>query len=410
MKKKIGTALLSLLIAFGMWLYVVSVVSPESEQTYYDVPVKLHGSNMLESRGLMMISDQNVQLDLKLSGTRTDLNKLSSANITVIADVSGITSAGTHTVSYDISYPGDIVGGITVLSPEKQTITIEVAERAQKEVSIEVEYAGALPADYTADKKNIVLDRSTVTISGIKGVVDRVEKAVITIDLTDRTEDIDQAYTLSFLDAAGQEVELVNAVSDAKEVTAALKISMLKTVDIVVEIIPGGGIQKTDISYILERNHLVVSGPASVLEDLNEITLTVDLGKLNASQVLVFDIELPDDVTNVTGVSQVTVDVTIPEVTTKTVAVSKSQFQVINVPEDMEVSFITEQLSITFQGRENRIKALKAENIRVIIDFAGAVEGKMEYAVTIEVVGLEGVGVISEHTVYAEVTPTKPEA
>lgn len=52
---------------------------------------------------------------------------------------------------------------------------------------------------------------------------------------------------------------------------------------------------------------------------------------------------------------------------------------------------------------------MKAENIRVIIDFADAVEGKAEYAVTIEIVGVEGVGVITEHTVYAEVTPIEPE-
>lgn len=324
MKNKIGTALLSLLIAFGMWLYVVTVVSPESVQTYYDVPVRLHGSNLLESRGLMMISSQNVALDLELSGTRTDLNKLSSANITVIADLAGITSAGTHTVSYDISYPGDIVGGITVVSPEKQTITIEVVEWNTKEVPIEVEYTGTLPTDYTADRKNVTLDRNTVTVSGMKDVVDQVEKAVITIDLTGRTEDIDQAYDLSFLDAQGEAVELVNATADVTKVTAALKISMLKKVDIVVDIIPGGGIEKTDISYILERNHVVVSGPASVLEELDQITLTVDLGKLNASQILVFDIELPDEVTNVTGVSQVTLDITIPEMTIKKFEVNLS--------------------------------------------------------------------------------------
>ena len=36
---KIWTLLLSFVVAFGLWLYVITVVSPESEETYYDIPV-----------------------------------------------------------------------------------------------------------------------------------------------------------------------------------------------------------------------------------------------------------------------------------------------------------------------------------------------------------------------------------
>ena len=41
MKSKIGYIALSVLIAFGQWLYVITSVSPGSEETYDDVPVIL---------------------------------------------------------------------------------------------------------------------------------------------------------------------------------------------------------------------------------------------------------------------------------------------------------------------------------------------------------------------------------
>ena len=41
MKSKIGYIALSVLIAFGLWLYVITSVSPGSEETYDDVPVIL---------------------------------------------------------------------------------------------------------------------------------------------------------------------------------------------------------------------------------------------------------------------------------------------------------------------------------------------------------------------------------
>ena len=405
MKNKFGRALLSLVIAFGIWLYVITVVNPESVQKYYNVPVVLAGSNMLESRGLMLISTSDVQLDLELTGNRTDLNQLSKDNITILADLSGITSAGQHTVRYDISYPGSISSGIKPVNQESQYLTVEVAEWAKKDVPVVVHYQGALPEDYTADRQNVMLDHDKVTISGPKNVIDRIQTAAITLELDGRKEDFTQSRDITFVDQNELPVTDLNHVTvSATQVTASLKVSMIKTVDIVVEVIPGGGMVQEDISFVADRNQLVVSGPAATLEDLDAITLTIDLSKLSATQTLKFDIVLPEGVTNVSGVPQVSVDVTVPEITTKTMAIFNSQFKVINLPENMVVSFITEQIAIVFQGRANRLAELKNENIRIIVDLSDAVEGKSVYSVVIEVEGVDGVGVISEHTVMADVT------
>ena len=57
---KIWTLLLSFLVAFGLWLYVITVVSPESEETYYDIPVT-YQNDILEERGLMIVSEKPVK-------------------------------------------------------------------------------------------------------------------------------------------------------------------------------------------------------------------------------------------------------------------------------------------------------------------------------------------------------------
>lgn len=396
MKNRIGTALLSLLIAFGIWIYVVSVVAPESERTYYDVPVKLHGDNVLKSRNLMLVSDENMQLDLQLSGTRTDLNKLSSANITVIADLSGITTAGEHTVHYSVSYPGSISSSITVLSPESQTVTVRVVEWAQKEVPIEVEYTGQLPDDFTADKKNVALDRNVVTVSGAKEEVDRVEKATITIDLTDQMTDIDQVYDLTFRDASGKPVELVNASADSQQVTVVLKINMIKTLNIIVKIMPGGGLTEADATCVPRFDQLVVSGPASILVELSDITVPVYIGELDESGTVFWDIRLPEGVTNETGITQVPVEVTIPKLIRETFEIDVSQY-LPAAPEGMEMELGTITLNVIVEGRAHRLENITAEDIRLVIDLSNPVEGEAQYPVTIETP--DGVEVIGTYTV-----------
>ena len=66
MKSKLLTLLLSVTIAFGLWLYVVTVVDPESESPYYDVPVVFDGLSVLSDRNLMIISGNTATVDLRL--------------------------------------------------------------------------------------------------------------------------------------------------------------------------------------------------------------------------------------------------------------------------------------------------------------------------------------------------------
>ena len=54
MKNKLMSAALSLLIAFGLWMYVITEVSPGSEWTYYDIPVKMEGETVLKERNLII--------------------------------------------------------------------------------------------------------------------------------------------------------------------------------------------------------------------------------------------------------------------------------------------------------------------------------------------------------------------
>lgn len=132
MKSKIGALLLSFAIAFGLWFYVITVVSPESEDTFYDIPIVLNGESILNDRGLMILSGKNQTVDLKLEGYRTDLSNLNKANIILLADLSQITTAGEHKLSYDISYSISQSGPLTVLEQTEKLITVVVAEQAKK--------------------------------------------------------------------------------------------------------------------------------------------------------------------------------------------------------------------------------------------------------------------------------------
>ena len=78
MRQKILYGLLALVVSFGLWLYVITVENPNSETTFYNIPVVLDNESVLTDRGLMVLNSKNPTVTLKLSGNRSHLNKLNS--------------------------------------------------------------------------------------------------------------------------------------------------------------------------------------------------------------------------------------------------------------------------------------------------------------------------------------------
>ena len=411
MKDKILTALLSLLIAFGLWLYVITVVSPESEGSYYDIPVVFDGTAQLADRGLMITSNTNVTVDLKLVGNRTDLNKLDKTNITIVADLSQIREPGEHNVKYSISYPSS-AGSIDVLEQEPQYLTVQVSERVHKNVPVHINYTGTMPENFIADMQNAVLDHTYVTVTGPSEVMEKIAYAAINVDLSDRTDTIVETCRHTLCSADGTPVEDVSSVTvNVSDIRLTVRVYQIKEIPVVIKVKDGGGLTAADVTAVPSRSSILVSGPKSALVDLNQIELVVDLGQLSESKVLEFTIELPDNVTNESGIHKVEVDVKVPQMTTATLTIPAQNFVLLNVPEGMSVKIQREQLEVNVRGRENRLEALTPENVTVYIDFADAVPGVDYYLCTIEINGVSDVGVVyneSGYLVLAIVSNIKP--
>ena len=156
MKSKIGSLLLAFLVAFALWIYVITVVSPDSDATITGIPVELQGEGVLEERGLMIVSNETPTVTLQLKGNRNDLNKLNRSNITITVDVTKIDSAGVMNAAYSIRYPGDVPdNAITTHSQDPGTVLLKVEERISKEVPVVVKFQGSVPENYLQKKETV---------------------------------------------------------------------------------------------------------------------------------------------------------------------------------------------------------------------------------------------------------------
>ena len=411
MKNKITSFLLAFAIAFGLWIYVITTVSPGSQETFYNIPVAKEGESVLAERGLMITGVSTNTVNLTLSGTRKDLAKVNSGNITLKVDLSKIYGPGTHSLRYTPSYPGDVASNAFVEEsryPENIVFTVE--ERRTSIIPVEVLWVGNTPEGFLTDKENKQLDYSQVTVTGPASVVDQISKAVIQVDLTDRRESISGSYRYTLCNMAGEPVDAVLITTNVEEVRLDVKIRRFKDIAITYELVEGGGAKKQNVIVKLSEDTIRVSGSDAVLEALGDeiVVGIIDLGDIQDT-VLTYPINLPADVTNLSGITSVEVSVKFVGVSTATIPVR--EFNIINVPEGMQVDLNTKYLDMVVRGPASSMQKLTAEDIIVTVDFAGKEPGPMEsYPVTITFSSdRKDVGEVGTYQIWATLEPIPDE-
>lgn len=427
MKSKVLTILLSAVISFGLWLYVITVERTQIEYTFYNVPVVMDGQSVLEDRGLMITSDKDRTVNLTLSGKRSDLNKLKSSDITVLVDLTRIYEAGEKDLPYTVSFPGNVQNSaIEIVKRQPDNIKLTVAQWASKEIPVEIVPVGT-PADgYRIDKENITATPRTVGITGPKELIDKISMGKITVDMEGSKESYEQRQRVTLCDAAGNPVEddLSKVVVDNHMILVKVPVLMEKEIKLDFEIIPGGGLTASDVRISMGFNPdeltdgtamITVIGSSSVVSKLPDtIKLdSKDLSKYMTGETgLEYAIPVPEGVTVVQG-DTVYVSWEIASKTyTNAIRVASTQFEIIgNVPAGKAVEFKTQSLLITLRSTDPVIEKLRASDIRVSVDLTNVTDFREPIPVKIEVEG-KGVGVVSEkpHEVYVNLVDAERDA
>lgn len=374
MKRKILYALLSAAIAIGLWVYVVTVVSPESTETYHNIPVILDGENVLRDRSLMIVTEKIPQITLKLSGNRSDLRKLNSSNIRIVMDLSRITEAGTKDLPYTISYPGDVPSGsIQVMSQSPERITLDVVQADRTTVSVEVKSPNKVSAPYWVDSEKITQSQKTVTVEGPADVIAKITSAAVVVDVSGKTETIKEDFPVILYDENGNVIDDEWLTFDASAINVTVPIYMKKEVDLVLpNLIHGGGTndQNTTLEGLPQK--VTVYGNKQVIANLDKISVNdkIDLSAYNNG--MTFDLDISKDLgmgvyLDESVPSTVTVTVKITGLAEKTVFVPAANVE-IKAPEGFQGSLTVTQVGVRLRGPANRINSVKAEHVTVIVD------------------------------------------
>ena len=384
-KNKITSILLSLVIAFGLWLYVVTNVSQEAEYTIYKVPVVMEGEALLNEKNLMITSVSADDVDLTLSGSRSDLAKVNNSNMLLKVNLGEISEPQEKkALEYTPVYPGDVpTNALTIESRHPARIYVTVEARRNKEVPVEVIWIGSTPEGFMSDRENRVLDYDKVTVMGPASVADLIEKAVIEVDLNERRESISQDYRYTLCDKNGNPVDAELITTNVENVHLDVKIQQVKEVKLVAEIVYGGGATEKNTKVTIEPATIRLAGGGAVLEELGDsIQLgRIDLSAVEKSQKISLPITLPEGVTNLSNITQADVDIQFSGLMVKSFEVEN--IEAVNVPEELEAEIIEKKLTIILRGPAADLMKITDADIVIRADLTGAVVGTSTFKATV---------------------------
>ena len=424
MRNKFTSIALSLLVAFGLWMYVITTVSPGYEDTFYNINVIQEGIALLEERNLVVTYQSASRVAVSASGNRTDVNKLDSGNIAVKLDLSKIFEPGTMIpLQYTVSYPGDIPNGaVTTTRKNPDTIYVTVEERREKQVPVEVVWVGATAEGFMSDRSNAVLDYTEVTVIGPASVADLIEKAVIEVDLTDRRESIEENYRYTLCDAAGDPVDAEMIKTNVEQIHLSMSIRRIQELKLRLDVIYGGGADENNATVTLSTDTIRVSGSEAALAALGD---TLTLGRLNlgyiteerdipntiVSKGIPFAVRLPEGVHNESGITEITVDVTLTGLGIEDVFIPEERISVVNLPEGLRADVMAQRLKVYLRGPKGDIALLEDAPIYAVLDLSDVAAGESKTVpVTFRLPdNLQAFGAVGSYSITVNITADAEE-
>lgn len=408
--KKYFLVIFSIVTSLVLWMYVTYVENPQGTNSVSGIEIEYKGEEALKDNNLLITSTDKERLTIKFSGRRNSIAQLNSSNLTVTVDLEEIIEAGARTgvyqLSYEINYPqGFSPAFISVTDASADYITVTVAELVTVDVPVKAVFNGNVAPGYQAKTMEVLPD--TISISGTDAVVSKVDCAKVVVDIKDLTETYEDEVEFTLVDKNGVAVDDSAITKERETVEVKIPVFMVKTVDLRVNfkytnLITADNFDE-HVKVTVSPENVTLSGDADILEGLNSLKIgEIDLSEFASTTKETFKIQIPNDVTNVTGVEEATVTVEISGF--ESLGYSVSNISVINETEGYTAKIETQSLFVRLRGSEDDLNEINSSNIRIVADLSelGKTTGTYSVLAKVYVDGYKYVDAVGDY--YITVT------
>lgn len=298
-KKDWVIRVISILVSLIIWIYVVYFQNPQYEKWIRNVPVtKTNISTDFANGKLKIMNTNSNTIDIKVRGSRKSIAKLNNQNIKATVDMIGIEKEGEYSLSSQVVFP---IGGISVLNKEPYNFDLTVDKVSNKKFTIEVKKTGSLKSGHEIDTQTITPE--TVSITAPQSILNSISKAVITVDISNKSTDIKGNYPIELFDLSNNKIENPDLSKSVDNADALFTVASTKEVKIVPNVsfsgIPSG---KEATATVTGNKTVSIRGKSSVIENISEIyTKETKISNPQNGHTQTVELDIPNNVSLADG-------------------------------------------------------------------------------------------------------------
>lgn len=407
LKSKAFYIVFSVLASIALWMYVSYIDNPDVTIPVSGITVEFLGEDTLTDNNLIITAVDKNTVTLRFTGKRNDLSTLSNSNVTVSVDLSGTAVAGVagvHQLSYTVNYPDSISASDAVVTGASvDYITVTVEKLVDKNVSVRGSYEGGIVDGYQAEP--LEFTPNTITVSGPETVITKISYAWVSLERDNLSETVTEEVPVVLMDSDGNEISSDYLILSQDTIIVTLNIVMIKEIPLTVNLIESAGATSENTIINISPAFVTVSGDPEALGELNHIVLgTIDLSKFESTTTETFSIVIPNEMSNLSGVTEATVTIEIRGLETKDF--TSTNIQTANVPDGYRAEIVTKSLKVTVRGEALLLDSISLSNIRIVADLSEIGDATGVFAVTAKIYidGFTDLGAVGEYTVTVSVT------
>lgn len=347
LKHNLLLKILSLAIAFALWLIVINIDDPVDTKDFYNIKVNLLNSSSITDQNKVyeVLDNSAVVRRVTVEAPRKLLESLSASDIVAEADFEKVTVNETIEIEFYSTRSNDEIRNIT---GSTGMVKLNIENKKNKRLSLVATTAGKPAEGYIVG--NVTLDQNRLEVSGPESVVSRIVSAGLQVDISDSNSDISTYADVVLYDAAGKEISQETLTMNTDSVKVKVPILATKTVPVEYNIagVPAEGYLWTG-EVIREVESVTIAGYESVLNSITSIKIpdtVLDLTGLEADLIKTVDLDdyLPGGI-NLVGGFNGRMEITLP--------IEKEQQRQLEIPVER----------IYFQGVPAGLTAQLSEDI-----------------------------------------------
>lgn len=388
-KKNYKTLILAFLISFGFWLVVSVNVFPMIENDIKGIAIEAPITDFMASGNLQITSEIDEAVNIKIEGKRYDISDLKSSDFYASIDLSDVRSTGQYTVPITVSSKTNRDLTITDIQPNKITLTID--KIISKEFRVKATAPDInLPEGYYIDE--ITASPETVTLTGSATVLNNIgvveARSTYHGDLSESRQTNSELYLYGSFDI---KIDKEGIQFSPENVNVTIPIYRKKELPLKFSIINyPSNFDINSLKFDIEPKSLTVAAPDESINNLSELNIgAIDITEIKLNKTTFIPIVLPDGYINLSGNNNAQIEWEIEDYSKLDFKINRTNINIINAPDNYDVSLVTNEITLTVIGPSGSISELSAKDFNATVNLLGTSlrAGTQDVAVSVQIMG-----------------------